>query len=279
MAATIESALAAATSRLTDSDSPRLDAELLLCAVLGRDRTYLFTWPERELDGDQARRFEALLARRAAGEPVAHILGQRGFWSLDLKVTPDTLIPRPETELLVEAALARLPQGGGRVADLGTGSGAIALAIAAECPACQVVAVEQSEGALKVARENGSRNGVENVEFRHGSWFEPLEDERFAIIVSNPPYICADDRHLSEGDVRFEPLTALASGADGLDDIRIIIRGAGGHLQPEGWLLLEHGYDQGGAVSALLHEAGFEQVEVLEDLQGHDRVALGRWPG
>ncbi len=275
---TIDSALAAATSQLSHSDSARLDAELLLCAVLERERSYLYTWPERALSGDEQRQFERLLERRAAGEPVAHILGERGFWSLNLKVTADTLIPRPETELLVEAALARLPESGGRVADLGTGSGAIALAIASECPTCEVVAVERSEGALAVARENAQRNGLSNVTFIRGSWFEPLSNEHFALIVSNPPYICADDPHLREGDVRYEPITALASGADGLDDIRLIISGAAQHLDPGGWLLLEHGYDQGQAVSALLCEAGFEAVEVLPDLQGHGRVALGRLP-
>jgi release factor glutamine methyltransferase len=275
---TIDEALRGASFRLVHSDSPRLDAELLLCAALGQGRTYLFTWPDKTLSDEQLQRFDALLARREAGEPVAHILGERGFWSLDLKVTADTLIPRPETELLVEAALERLPESGCRVADLGTGSGAIALAIAAECPVCEVVAVERSEGALAVARENAQRNHIENVTFYRGSWFEPLVGQRFAIIVSNPPYICADDPHLAEGDVRFEPLTALASGADGLDDIRLIIGGAAAHLEPAGWLLLEHGYDQGEAVSALMRGAGFAAVEVLSDLQDHGRVTLGQRP-
>jgi release factor glutamine methyltransferase len=273
---TIDSLLTSATSHLTHSDSARFDAELLLCAVLDKDRGYLFTWPEREISDEQKQRFNALVMRRAAGEPVAHILGKRGFWTLDLKVTADTLIPRPETELLVEAALARLPQSGARVVDLGTGSGAIALAIAAECPACEVVAVERSEGALAVARENAQRNQLGNVTLLHGSWYEPLNGQRFSMIVSNPPYICADDPHLIEGDVRFEPITALASGADGLDDVRLIIAAAEEHLEPEGWLLLEHGYDQGEAVCTLLREAGFEAVEGLKDLQGHGRVALGR---
>lgn len=276
---TIEAALSAATKQLNHSDSPRLDAELLLCAVLAQSRSYLFTWPERELNEEQQRQFQAMLARRTDGEPVAHILGERGFWSLDLKVTPATLIPRPETELLVEAALAHLPEGGGRVADLGTGTGAIALAIAAECPQCEVVAVERSEAALQVARENGDKHHLKNVTFQLGSWFEPIENKRFLLIVSNPPYICADDPHLSEGDVRFEPITALASGPDGLDDIRVIIAGAADHLEPGGWLLLEHGYDQGEAVCQLLREARFEAVEGLQDLQGHHRVSQGRWSG
>ena len=275
---TIDEALRVASSQLVDSDSARLDAQLLLCAVLGQTRTHLFTWPDKTLSDDEEQRFAALLKRRVAGEPVAHILGERGFWSLDLKVTADTLIPRPETELLVEAVLQRLPESGGRIADLGTGSGAIALAIASECPACEVVAVERSEAALAVARQNAERNGIGNVQFLHGSWFQPLDDRRFDLIVSNPPYICADDPHLARGDVRFEPITALASGADGLDDIRLIIDGAATHLETGGWLLLEHGYDQCEAVSDLLREAGFAAIEVITDLQGHDRVSLGQLP-
>lgn len=276
---TIGASLASATSRLSHSDSARLDAELLLCAILGKSRSYLFTWPERELSADELHRFAVLVARREAGEPVAHILEERGFWTLRLRVTADTLIPRPETELLVEAALARLPPGGARVADLGTGSGAIALAVAADCPECEVVAVERSAAALAVAQENAQRNGVTNVRFLQGSWYGPLQGERFALILSNPPYIRADDPHLSQGDLRFEPRTALAAGEDGLDDIRVIIDGAGGHLEPGGWLLLEHGYDQAEAVCALLRARGFSRVEELFDLQGHGRVALGQWAG
>ncbi|MEN8170564.1 MAG: peptide chain release factor N(5)-glutamine methyltransferase [Pseudomonadota bacterium] len=272
----IDDAIAAASLRFVESDSARLDAELLLCAVLDKPRTYLYTWPDKALSDDESQQYEALIVRRVAGEPVAHILGARGFWTLDLRVTADTLIPRPETELLVETALTHLPESGGRVVDLGTGSGAIALAIASECPACEVAAVERSEAALEVARENARRNGLDNVSFHHGSWYQPLAGQRFALIVSNPPYICAADPHLQEGDVRFEPITALASGADGLDDIRLIIAGAQQHLEPGGWLLLEHGYDQGEAVCALLLEAGFEAVDDLPDLQGHGRVAVGR---
>jgi release factor glutamine methyltransferase len=273
---TIESALAAATSQLSHSDSARLDAELLLCEVLHKPRSYLYTWPERALSEGEHRDYARLLARRQAGEPVAHILGAREFWSLNLKVTAETLIPRPETELLVEAALQRLPASGGRIADLGTGSGAIALVLASECTGCEVMAVERSAAALAVAEENARQLGIGNVTFLHGSWYEPLKGERFDLIVSNPPYICADDPHLRQGDVRFEPLTALASGADGLDDIRLIIGGAMNHLEAGGWLLLEHGYDQGEAVCALLRAAGFRAVADLADLQGHGRVAVGQ---
>lgn len=275
---TIDTALCAAPSQLPHSDSARLDAELLLCAVLGKARSYLYTWPEQVLTEEQQQRYDALMARRAAGEPVAHILGRRGFWSLELQVTADTLIPRPETELLVEAALARLPDCAGRVADLGTGSGAIALAIAAECPDCEVVAVERSAAALAVAQENARRHELTNVSFHLGSWYGPLNGNRFFMILSNPPYICADDPHLQQGDVRFEPITALASGGGGLDDIRQIIGGAVEHLLPGGWLLLEHGYDQGVAVCALLRAAGFVAVADLPDLQGHGRVAVGQRP-
>lgn len=190
-------------------------------------------------------RFEALLARRQAGEPVAYLLGRQGFWSLELEVSPATLIPRPETELLVELALARLPAGQSlRVADLGTGSGAIALALARERPQAHVVATDASAEALTVARRNAARLGLGRVEFRDGDWLVPLAQERFDLIASNPPYIEQDDPHLAQGDLRFEPPAALASGADGLDAIRVIVRDAGRHLHPGGWLLLEHGWNQ-----------------------------------
>lgn len=274
----IQHTLASATERLRGvSDTPRLDAELLLCQVLGVSRSYLFTWPERELSGEQLAILEPLLARREGGEPVAHILGRREFWSLELAVTADTLIPRPETELLVEAALERIPPDAAwQIADLGTGSGAIALAIASERPHCRITAVERSEGALAVARQNAECLAIPNVRFLPGSWFEPLAGQRFELILSNPPYIPRLDPHLSEGDVRFEPITALAAGEDGLDDIRHLVANAPLFLQSPGWLLLEHGYDQGEAVTTLLREAGYVEVDDLSDLQGHGRVAVGR---
>lgn len=274
---TIAATLTDATSQLSQLDSPRLEAELLLCTVLGQQRSYLYTWPDRALTEDQQLRFETLLARRIAGEPVAHILGERGFWTLELKVTPDTLIPRPETELLVEAALARIPiDAAWQIADLGTGSGAIALAIASERPGCRLCAVERSAAALAVARENAEKQGLDNIEFLQGDWFGPLRDRHFDMIVSNPPYIPQQDPHLKLGDVRFEPLTALASGEDGLDDIRHIVATAPDYLKPSGWLLLEHGYDQGEQVVSLLRQAGYGAAEDLPDLQGHGRVAVGR---
>lgn len=259
------------------SDSPRLDAELLLCEALGQPRSYLFTWPERALTDEQSASLNALMKRRASGEPVAHILGRREFWSLELAVTADTLIPRPETELLVEAALERIPvDADWKIADLGTGSGAIALAIASERPNCRIIAVERSAGALVVARENAAKHALRNVEFVAGSWFEPLAGRRFQMIVSNPPYIPQQDPHLGQGDVCFEPVTALASGLDGLDDIRHLISLAPAFLSPPGWLLLEHGYDQGERVEALMAQGGFLQPVDLKDLQGHGRVAVGR---
>lgn len=274
----IATALQQASTRLAHtSDTPRLDAELLLCHVLEQSRTYLFTWPERVLTAEQINALEGVLRRREVGEPVAHILGRREFWSLELAVSADTLIPRPETELLVEAALARIPADAAwEIADLGTGSGAIALAIASERPRCRVTAVERSEAALAVARENGRCLGLGNVVFVAGSWFGPLSGRRFEMILSNPPYIPQQDEHLQRGDVRFEPLTALTSGDDGLEDIRHIIANAPAHLGAPGWLLLEHGYDQGAEVGTLLRQGGFRAVEELADLQGHERVALGR---
>ena len=274
-----EQALAEAGARLqATSDTARLDAELLLAHVLGKSRTWLYTWPEHPVSDAQLVQFQALVERRLGGEPVAHLLGEREFWSLSLKVSAATLIPRPETELLVEQALALIPPGADwRITDLGVGSGAIALAMAHECPHCRVVGVERSAAALAVAEENRRQLQLDNVSLRAGSWFEPLVSERFELIVSNPPYIATADPHLHQGDVRFEPTTALASGEDGLDDIRHIIANAGEHLQPGGWLMLEHGYDQGEAVCALLRQHGFVEVADIADLQGHGRVAKGRW--
>lgn len=257
----------------------RIDAEWLLLAVLGKPRSWLFAHADDVVDGPLADRFRGLVARRQGGEPVAYLTGSRGFWSLDLAVTPATLIPRPETELLVELALARIAEADStRIADLGTGSGAIALAIARERPRAEVIAIDASAAALAVARGNASRNGISNVEFREGDWFAPLTGERFDLIASNPPYIADDDPHLGEGDLRFEPASALSSGRDGLDDIRRIVREAPAHLRASGWLLLEHGWGQGEAVRALLSDAGFVDVETVRDLEERDRVTLGRLP-
>lgn len=277
---TLEDALSHATARLRPlHESARLDAEVLLAALLGRDRSHLRAWPERELPSATAAEFAALVERRAAGEPVAYLTGRREFWSLSLKVTPDTLIPRPETELLVEAALAQIPeQAAWPIADLGTGSGAVALAIARERPQCRVVAIDLSAAALAVARENAATLGIGNVEFRAGSWCRPLAGERYRIIVSNPPYVVGGDPHLTQGDARFEPRTALQAGPDGLDAIRIIAFQARGHLDPGGGLLLEHGFEQGPAVRKLLERYGYAAVRTHQDLAGRPRVSSGTVP-
>ncbi|GAB2995117.1 release factor glutamine methyltransferase [Arenimonas maotaiensis] len=255
----------------------RADAELLMAHVLGKPRTWLYAFGDSALTAAQQAAFEGLAARRAAGEPVAYLTGRRGFWTLDLQVTPDTLIPRPETELLVELALARLPpDAAADVLDLGTGSGAVALAIASERPLVRVTAVDASPGALAVARANAETHGLRNLEFRHGDWYAPVADARFALIASNPPYIETTDPHLAQGDLRFEPYSALASGRDGLDDLRAIIAGAPRHLLPGGWLLLEHGWHQGAAVRALLADAGFAEISTERDLEQRDRVTMGR---
>lgn len=262
---------------LPASPTARLDAELLLAAVLGKSRSYLRTWPEHEPGAEQLAAFAALLERRRAGEPVAYILGHQGFWSLDLEVAPHTLIPRPDTELLVETALQLAPATPLRVLDLGTGTGAIALALASERGGWQVIGVDRIAEAVELAERNRQRLQLGNAEFRQSSWFEALAGERFGLILSNPPYIAADDRHLGEGDVRFEPMSALVAGADGLDDIRQIVAQAPQHLDAGGWLLLEHGYDQAEAVRGLLGATGFAAVESCRDLGGHERISLGQW--
>lgn len=271
---TIQEALQHAAACLS-GDSAKLDAEVLLGFVLQQSRTYLYTWPERELTESQQGLLKDLVTRRAQGVPVAYLVGEREFWSLPLQVNEHTLIPRPETELLVEQALTRLPSQG-RVLDLGTGTGAIALAIASERPDAEVWAVDASMDALAVARANTERLGLK-VQMLHSDWFSRLDGQRFHLVVSNPPYIAEGDPHLARGDVRFEPITALASGSDGLTDIRTIIAQAPDHLYPGGWLLFEHGYDQGPSVRELLKTAGFDAVETFRDYGGNDRVTLGQW--
>ena len=275
--ATIDSLLRAA--QLPDSPSAKLDAEWLLAAVLGRSPSYLRTWPEREVLPEDEARFVAHLERRRLGEPVAYILGRQGFWSLELEVAPHTLIPRPDTELLVETAMKVLPGGGAAsVLDLGTGTGAIALALASERPAWQVTGVDRVTEAVTLAARNAQRLGLGNTVFLESHWFSSIAGQRYELIVSNPPYIPASDPHLMQGDVRFEPSSALVSGVDGLDDIRLIIARAPGHLSSSGWLVLEHGYDQASAVRSLLSAGGFVDVASCRDFGGHERVSLGRLP-
>ena len=278
MASTIDQIIRQATQQLAAvSPSPRLDAEVLLMHVTGLTRTALITHAQEPLLPEHDERLHMLLTRRARGEPIAYLTGRREFWSLDLCVTPDVLIPRPETELLVEQALAHIPDDAEwTVADLGTGSGAIALAIATERPHCRLIATDNSVAALAVARANATRLGIANVEFRHGEWLKPLAGMRFDVIVSNPPYVRANDPHLTQGDVRFEPESALIAGADGLDTIRCIAADAVSCLRPGGWLLFEHGYDQAQAVRALLETHGYDRVASCRDTAGHERVTAGR---
>ena len=255
------------------------DARWLLAHAAGRPQAWLFAHGRDPVPDGVAGRFETLVSRREAGEPVAYLTGSRGFFGFELSVSPATLIPRPETELLVELALERLPSTGARVADLGTGSGAIALAIARERPDADVTATDASNVALEVARANAAALDLPRVRFAQGDWYEPLAGTRFDVIASNPPYIEDGDVHLSQGDLRFEPPTALSSGADGLDAIRVLAAGATTHLAPGGWLLVEHGLAQGAAIRALFITGGLEAVETVQDLEARDRVTLGRAPG
>ena len=276
MALTYGTALRDAIAALTaSSPTPRLDAEVLLRHVTGSTPTGLIAGADRPLAADDMRRLDELIAHRKRGEPIAYLTGEREFWSLRLKVTPATLIPRPETELLVEKALARIPPDARwNIADLGTGSGAIALAIAHERPHCRIYACDQSVAALDMARENAARLNITNVEFFHGDWLAPLARHTFEMVVSNPPYVRANDPHLNSGDVRFEPPAALVGGADGLDAIRVIAKQAFTRLMPGtgGWLLLEHGHDQAATVAEVLTAAGFCEILCHRDLAGHNRV-------
>ncbi len=268
--------LAAAAGR-SPPGAHRLDAELLLAHVLGTSRTRLKSHPEEGRTPSERQAYFELIARRAAGEPVAHLTGAKEFWSLRLAVGPAVLVPRPDTELLVERALALRRESDGRAADLGTGSGAIALALARERPGWQIVATDISSAALAIARRNAADAGVGNVEFVEGSWFAPLEGRRFHLVASNPPYIAAADPVLASPPLTYEPHAALASGADGLAALREIIRAAPPHLERGGWLLLEHGATQAGQVARELVVRGFTHVRSHRDLAGHERATEARF--
>lgn len=278
MLPSIHTTLIQAVEQLPYSDSPRLDAEVLLCHVLNVTRSYLYTWPDQVLTAKQYTQFQALLARRVQGEPIAYLMGSKEFWSLDLQVTENTLIPRPETEILVEQALARLsPDSQAQVIDLGTGSGAIALAIAQERPHCRIVATDNSSAALAIAQTNAQRLGIHHqIEFLQSDWWATLGDKQATLVVSNPPYIAKMDPHLTQGDVRYEPRCALVAGKDGLVDIQQIISQSFSHLQAQGWLLLEHGSDQAEAVRQLFQQYTYEAIITYPDLAGLPRITVGQ---
>ncbi|MCF6236736.1 MAG: peptide chain release factor N(5)-glutamine methyltransferase [Gammaproteobacteria bacterium] len=258
-------------------DTAAVDAEILLCHVINKNRSFIYSWPEHTLTQQQQDDYQQLIKQRLSGQPVAYLVGTRDFWSLELNVCADVLIPRPDTERLVELALEKIPVNTKwKIVDLGTGSGAIALAIASERPNCHVYAVDCSPSALEVAKSNAKQLEINNIDFITGNWLEPLFGDQFGIIVSNPPYIAEQDIHLTQGDIRFEPSSALVSGKDGLDDIRLIISSAPLLLKHGGWLLLEHGYNQGDAVRNLFIRENYTHVTTHQDLSGNDRVTLGK---
>ena len=282
MATEVCQLIAEGRSRLRPvTDQPGHEAEILLAAALGKSRAWIMAHPEeRILDCEATDRYEAYVTRRSHREPVAYVLGEKEFWSLPLEVTPDVLIPRPETELVVEVALTHLLRGQqARVLDLAAGSGAIALALARELPRITVIGTDISAAAIAVAQRNARRLGLANVQFRTGNWFDPVAEERFDLIASNPPYIAASDDRVEPAVRRFEPHGALFGGTDGLEALREITGAAGGHLSPGGWLVVEHGDRQGPAVRELLSAAGFAAITTHQDLAGLDRCTAGRWPG
>ena len=275
----LDAAIADATERLAPvSESPRLDAEILLCRTIDMPRSYLFAHPEDELDEFTLERFEDVLAKREAGAPMAYIMGVKEFWSHEFAVSPATLVPRPETELLVNLALCEIPRDEAwRILDLGTGSGAIAVSIACERPLSEVTAVDVSEAALAVARENANALAPGNVDCLQGSWTEPVRDRVFDLIVSNPPYVRADDEALAR--LQHEPQAALVAGADGLDAIRVLAADCADIMRPGGLLLIEHGFDQAEDVAALLAEHGWIDIQCHNDLAGLPRVTAARRGG
>lgn len=276
---TIRDTLSQATKRLAPvHNSARLDAEVLLAFALQEPRSYLHARPDARLDALQQQRFKSLLARRELGEPIAYLTGRREFWSLSLEVTPATLVPRAETETMVEWALSLIPDGASwRIADLGTGSGALALALAKHRPRCQIVATEYSPGALDVAQRNARRLDLGNVVFLQDDWCRALAADSFELIVSNPPYVASHDPHLGSPGVRFEPRAALVAGSDGLDALTQVVNTAPAALKTDAWLLLEHSDAQAEAVGALLGSRRFSQVQTIQDAIGQRRITGGRW--
>lgn len=280
---TVAQCLQQASELESISDSSRLDVEIILCHILQKNRTWLFTWPDKLLSPEQLQLFDTYFLRRKQGEPVAHIIGQREFWSLPLAVNNSTLIPRPDTELLVETALELFAQDEpGKVRhclDLGTGTGAIVLAIASEKPHWQLLGMDKSADAVALAEQNRARLNFNHVTILQSDWFAQLDVQQFDVILSNPPYIDPQDPHLDQGDVRFEPRSALIADNHGLADIEVIIRDSWNYLHKDGWLLLEHGYDQGAVVRELLSTRGFVAVETRRDLGVNERISFGKKPG
>ncbi len=278
--ATISQALDRAIQRLEPLEERRLDAEVLLAFILDRPRTHLVAWPDKLLSRAQQDAYNRLLERRLLGEPVAYLKGKKEFWSLSLKVTTDTLIPRPETETLVQRALELIPEDTSwNIADLGTGSGAIAAAVAVERPRCRLLATDVSQATLGVAAENFRGLGLDSVDTCPGDWFGAIpEGTVLDMILSNPPYVAEGDPHLQQDGLPWEPEQALLSGPDGLNAIRHLIEGASGYLKPGGWLILEHGFDQGKPVRLLMHRAGLSDIQTRQDLGGRDRITEGRKP-
>jgi release factor glutamine methyltransferase len=280
---TIAQCLQQSAELQTLSDSPRLDVELILCQLLHKNRTWLFTWSDKTLTVTELEQFQKMFARRKAGEPIAHILGRREFWSLPLRVNNSTLIPRPDTELIVEMLLELFAQDDAvqsrNCLDLGTGTGAIALAIASEKKHWQILAVDFSANAVALAQENRADLGFDHVHIQQSDWFAQIPAQQFDVILSNPPYIDPQDPHLEQGDVRFEPRSALIAANKGMADIEHIIAQAPRYLTAGGYLLLEHGYDQGEAVRALLNAHQFTQLHTRRDYGGNERITRGQWPG
>lgn len=279
-APTVASLLQASAEQLKGSSrSARLDAEVLLAHALGWQRARLYGESAQPVRPEIVQRFEALVEERQTGRPVAQLVGTREFWSLELQVTPDTLVPRPETEMLVECVLNRIPPDStGKVLDLGTGSGAVAIALASERPGLEIVATDLSEEALKVARYNASAHKLSRIDFRFGDWFKPVAGEQFTAIVSNPPYVTDQEWMLNHFELGHEPAMALRAGRDGLLAIAQLVEGAPAHLEPGGWLLIEHGFRQGPAAMRLFQEAGFTSLSTYRDLPGRPRVTEGQWP-
>lgn len=279
MSKTISHVLTIAQAQLAlTSDSPKIDSQYLLAHVLQKPLSYLMAFDDQELSDTIQKQFSELIVRRLQGEPIAYLIGKQGFWNLLLATNNATLIPRPETESLVEAVLALYNNESKKILDLGVGTGAIVLALAHEKPHWQLCGSDVSVDALAVAKQNSGAFKLKNVEFRHGSWCEPWQDQQntFDAVVSNPPYIREDDPYLMQGDLRFEPRLALTSGVDGLDAIRAITKNAQALLKKDGWLLIEHGFDQGQQVRDIFTQNGFSNIETLKDLNGHDRVCQGQ---